>query len=195
MIHPSNSATGALSHRERLLTAMAQGIVEAGYEDLAVSDVVRIAKVSKRTFYDHFADKESCLLAFYDEGTAHVVSALSEAMTGLPPGVDRVRAGVARYLAELQAEPAILNAALLVVWQTGARGLAVRRAAHHRYEAVLLQELVGADGEPLIGSTLATALVGGINELILDAVERNLGEQLTALTDAIMELLTPYCAV
>ena len=34
---------------------------------MTIADVVRVARVSKRTFYEHFADKEACFLALYAE--------------------------------------------------------------------------------------------------------------------------------
>jgi AcrR family transcriptional regulator len=43
-------------HRERLIAAMAASVEERGYADTTVADVVRIARTSRRTFYQHFQD-------------------------------------------------------------------------------------------------------------------------------------------
>ena len=54
-------------HRARLTGGLAAAIAEKGYAAVTIADVVRHARVSKRTFYEHFADKEACFLALYAE--------------------------------------------------------------------------------------------------------------------------------
>ena len=56
------------SQRSRLIDAMAQVVAERGYPATTVADVVERAGVSRRTFYEQFADKEACFLAAYDVG-------------------------------------------------------------------------------------------------------------------------------
>src|SRR4029079_11859450 len=60
--------------RARLIEGLAAALTEKGYADISVADIVQHARVSKRTFYQHFADKEACYLATY--------SALSEDVLG-----------------------------------------------------------------------------------------------------------------
>ena len=45
---------------------MAASIVEKGYRDTTVADVVRIARTSRRNFYEHFEDRDACFLALFD---------------------------------------------------------------------------------------------------------------------------------
>ena len=52
---------------------MAQVVAEKGYAATTVADVVERAGVSRRTFYEQFADKEACFLAAYDVGLAVVL--------------------------------------------------------------------------------------------------------------------------
>src|SRR5438067_4965547 len=53
-------------HRERLLAAMAVSIEQKGYRDTSVADVVGIARTSRRTYYEHFKDRDACFLALFD---------------------------------------------------------------------------------------------------------------------------------
>lgn len=60
-------AAGALvvetdSFRLRLLDGLVASIGERGYRVTTVSDIVRHARTSKRTFYDRFTSKEQCFL-------------------------------------------------------------------------------------------------------------------------------------
>ncbi len=45
--------------RQRLLEGMAAAIRECGFRDSTVADVVRCARTSRRTFYEHFASKQA----------------------------------------------------------------------------------------------------------------------------------------
>src|SRR4051812_39534539 len=61
-------------HRSRLLTGLADAVRESGLAGAQVGDVVRNAGVSRRTFYEVFADKESAIIEFVrDSRTAMFV--------------------------------------------------------------------------------------------------------------------------
>lgn len=55
-----------VDQRSRTLSAVAELVADGGYADLTVELIIKRARVSYRTFYKHFADKEDCLLAHYD---------------------------------------------------------------------------------------------------------------------------------
>jgi AcrR family transcriptional regulator len=48
--------------RRRLLDAMAVAVRDRGYQDSTVADVVRHARTSRRTFYEHFTSKQDCFI-------------------------------------------------------------------------------------------------------------------------------------
>src|SRR5436305_14339942 len=60
---------GDRSQRARLLEAMVRAVAEKGYEAATVADAVRLARVSRGTFYELFDSKEACLAAAYRAGT------------------------------------------------------------------------------------------------------------------------------
>ncbi len=51
--------------RVRLEAALAVSGREKGLAATTIADVARLAGTSKRTFYEHFTDKEECFLALY----------------------------------------------------------------------------------------------------------------------------------
>ena len=57
----------------------AAAIAEKGYATVTIADVVGHARVSKRTFYEHFADKEACFLALYSETSDELLDLIAEA--------------------------------------------------------------------------------------------------------------------
>src|SRR4051812_30467577 len=74
------------SQRTRMLSAMASAVAEKGYSRTAVADVIDRAGVSRKTFYEHFANKEECFLAAYDEGVDLLLEAIDEAVRESAPG-------------------------------------------------------------------------------------------------------------
>ncbi|GAA4876413.1 TetR/AcrR family transcriptional regulator [Actinomycetospora straminea] len=192
-------------------------VADRGYAAVTVADVVAAARVSKRTFYQHFADREDCFLAAYvaaAEGPltriAEAVAPAVEADPGTPPPslADEVTAGTRAYLTALAEQPALTRTLLTEISGLGPRGWRVRREVLNRFADQLsalvalgaarwastgpgrpgpdVPELAGVDGLP---RPTAVALVGGINELVLDAVEDGRGDRLGELAPTVTDLV------
>src|SRR6516164_10070200 len=73
------------AQRARMLDAMVQSVAEKGYARVAVADVVERAGVSRKTFYEQFANKEECFLAAYDDGVDRLLAAIDAALATLAP--------------------------------------------------------------------------------------------------------------
>src|ERR1700752_3145435 len=86
--------------RERLLRAAAREFAERGYAGASSESISRRAGMSKATFYEHFANKEECMLALFDLGAELVQTAMAEAARNAPVGDarERVRAGTRAFL-------------------------------------------------------------------------------------------------
>lgn len=191
------------AHRDRLLAAMAELVAERGYPAVTVADVVGLARVSKRTFYQHFGDREACFLAVYAAAAEGPLARIAEAVTAADAPAD-LRAQVARgnqaYLAALSEQPALTRTLLTEISSLGPRGWAVRREVLGRF-ADQLSSLVtagvarwGAEVPEVAGLTglprpMALALVGGINELVLEAVESGRIDRLPDLAPTATDLV------
>src|SRR5680860_147978 len=73
----------ARSQRGRLLQGLLEAVAATGYEEARVTDIIARAGVSRKTFYEHFTDKEECFLAAYDLEQSHLMNAASRAFTGV----------------------------------------------------------------------------------------------------------------
>src|SRR6201992_4490121 len=90
--HEGALAAEPAGPRERLIAAMATSIEEKGYRDTTVADVVRIARTSRRNFYEHFADRQACFLALFDAtNEARMVGIAAPAHSHQPPPPPRSR--------------------------------------------------------------------------------------------------------
>ena len=182
------------SHRARLTQGLAAAIAEKGYAAATIADVVAHARVSKRTFYEHFADKEACFLALYSETSDELLAVIADAVARTQGGWDDRLATAARaYFERVAAEPALIRTGLIEIQAAGPAARRLRRDIQRRYADMLraLSEDAAAE-EPAIAPlspVLATAVVGGINELMLEAVEEGQAHRMGELADAAIELI------
>jgi AcrR family transcriptional regulator len=180
-------------NRARLLEGLAASITEKGYAATTIADIVRHARVSKRTFYEHFEDKEGCFLAAYAAGSELALRAIASAAEPGLPWEERLHASTRAYLQALEARPEVTRTYLLEIHAAGPRALKLRREVHQRF-AEQLRKLVQAARKEhpelrALSPAMATALVGGINELVLVAAEKGRAGQLRELEDTATELV------
>lgn len=104
--HSLSPEAVSADQRDRMLAAMAVALEEHGYAQTTVAQVLKGAGVSRRTFYEQFADKDDCLLAAYEEAEGRVWAAAAEAAAGSDPWQQRVRAALGAVLDLFAVEPA-----------------------------------------------------------------------------------------
>jgi AcrR family transcriptional regulator len=78
--HAAPRAVVRSTQRARMLEAMVVAVADKGFARVAVADVVERAGVSRKTFYEQFANKEECFLAAYDAGVDGLMGAIDEAL-------------------------------------------------------------------------------------------------------------------
>lgn len=180
------------SPRSRLIAAMAMALLEKSYANVSVADVVRIARVSKRTFYEHFSTSEACYLATYEALSGALLDRVEQTALSVSDVEARLHEAVKTYLSALQEVPALARTFFLEIQLAGAEALAARRAVHHRF-ADMLRSFVrrgqeeGADIAPL-SADMAVAIVGAINELMMVCIEDERVHELTALQGTVVAL-------
>jgi AcrR family transcriptional regulator len=157
--------------RARLLGAMARLAADKGYAAVTIDDLARAARISKRTFYDHFADKEACLLAAYDAAATTVYDAAERAAQEHAPRGWRAQVDtvIATYLKALAAQPEMTRVFLVEIQAAGPQALEHHLAVDLRY-AELVRRIVRRGGERTLSQSMAIALLGAVNELVLHAV-------------------------
>jgi AcrR family transcriptional regulator len=158
--------------RARILAAMTGLVSEKGYATVTIDDIARAARISKRTFYDHFADKERCFLDAYDAAAASVFAAVEKAAAPGPPWRERVDLVLRTYLGALAARPEVTRVFHIEIQAAGPEALERRQAVTRRY-AALLRRIVREGGETRLGEATALALLGAAHELVLHAVARD----------------------
>lgn len=177
-------------HRGRLLQAMATVAAAQGLAATSIAAVVAEAGVSKRTFYEHFTDKDACFLELYRAASASALRTLREAVRPELPWQDQVEHALGAYFAHLASGPQLIRMLFVEIHHLGPAGALVRREVMQHLADFML-ETINADDEVLT-PTMAVAAVGGIQELVLQAIERGEAAQLDRLApnaSAVVRLL------
>ena len=170
------------NQRARLVEAATHVFGTSAFGDARVADVLEHAAISRKTFYEQFADKEACFLAAYDAAAVRARDALRAATREHEICDDRVRAGIEALLRFLADQPEL--ARLLVVEVTGAGPHAMRR----RNEAVRAYAAMLARSEDADAPVAAQVAAGGIWEVVHALVLEGRAGELPELADPLVEI-------
>ena len=178
------------AQRLALIEGFCLAVEQRGIDGATVVDVVRHARVSKRTFYEHFADKQACFIAAYRELAEQTMQAIAAAVDVAAPWETQLACAARAYLGVLDSRPRLTRAFFLGILAAGPEGITLRREVLERF-AELVRELLAQarKTEPQLRPLtpiMATAMVGGMNELMLLRVEKrmNMGD----LADTVVTL-------
>jgi len=176
------------------LDAVAEAVAAKGYARTTVADVVNLAAVSRRTFYEQFPDLESCFLAAYQAGMELLLQEIRDAVRARPgtDWRDRARTSVEAYLEALAARPAAAWAFSIEAIGAGSAVLEHRADVLGRWVQQWrgLQDLARRE-DARVSCTLdehLLVLVGGIEELVRDCLRGRGAEQLPDLADRVTNI-------
>jgi AcrR family transcriptional regulator len=166
----------AASFRGRLLAGLADSIRERGFRETTVSDIVRHARTSRRTFYAEFATKDACFVELLQVTNRMLTRRVAEAIDTAAPWETQIRQGAEAYVEAVASEPEIT-----LSWIRELQALGADTARRMQREAVdslfrLLQEVTGnaemlqAGARPM-SRPFALLLIGGLRELTATLVE------------------------
>jgi AcrR family transcriptional regulator len=190
--------SAADAFRGRLLDGLAQSIVERGYRETTVADIVRHAKTSKRTFYDQFASKEECFIDLLRTNNTDMIVGIRDAVDPESDPPSQVRAALGAYIGHISSRPAIT-----LSWIREAPALGESARALHRLAMDHLSDMLVAistssgfqkAGLAPVSRELALILLGGLRELTASYVEdgrdvRGIAEASEAATIALLGLI------
>lgn len=193
MTAAADTPTPGNEHRARLLEGMARAVAAKGYADTTIADIVREASVSRRTFYENFADKAECLIALYEVASGNAIAVLRGAIDPHSDWQAQVEQAMAAYFGVLARNPVLLRTLFIDILGLGAPGLAARRRANQQLADLMLDVVNNRPGERLrktpLQPTMAMAVVGGINEMVLQAIEQERAGDLQELVEPAAMLL------
>lgn len=173
------------------MDALAELTAAQGYETTKISDIVRQAKVARKTLYDNFTGKEEVFLAAFDaardEALERVQASCADAEADWR---DRIEAGLAAFLGYVAEQPALARMCMI-------EALSATPATTQRYEEALqafvdlAQEALPRDGR--LPETIDETLVGGVAWIVYRKLRSGEAKQAEELLPQLAEFMRgPY---
>jgi len=180
--------------RHRLLEAAAAVFAERGYAEGSAEAISRAAGMSKATFYEHFANKEECILVLFDEAATELMRAMAAAGETGPFATfeERVEAGARAFLQTLSEYPESAQTLLVEIIGAGPRAAARRDAILQAFADAMFRAF--AHAAPAFGAGTcasaddAFAIIGASVELVSRQLRTGQPEDMLELLPVIVRL-------
>jgi len=130
-----------------MLAAAVDAVADVGYARMTVAQVIGRARVSRKTFYDVFVDREDCFLAAFEQAVEQARALVRGAYAHESSWRDGVRAGLAQLLCLMDEDPELARLCLVEALGAGERVL--------HYRAQLLEELAAVIDRGRSGTSAA----------------------------------------
>jgi AcrR family transcriptional regulator len=181
------------SQRGRLICAIADVVAEKGYAATTVADVIELAGVSRKTFYEHFGDKEDCFLAAYDHGAKATYEAMIQAAEGLRDWREILDSVLTTWLEFLDADLAFTRAYMVEFWGAGDAARERWKLRRDRTGELMktLHKLARKEDPSIarVSDTVVAAVVGGVNRVLISHVLSDNPAPLTTLKPELLRFI------
>jgi AcrR family transcriptional regulator len=180
--------------RARILVAAVETVEELGYSGMTVAQVIGRAKVSRKTFYDLFTDRQDCFIAVFEETIARMRALAEKACADGASWDESVRSVLTRLLAFLEEEPALASICLVEAQGAGTRVLERRAQVLGELAEIVDRGRTAPDAihEPPPQIT-AEGLVGAVFTVLQTRLLERRDEPFTELLGPLMSMIVlPY---
>ena len=183
--------------RQRLLDALEESIAEDGYPRTTVADIVRRARTSRRTFYEHFDSREACFVALLTDANVDQVRLISAAVDATAPWRNQVRQAIEAWISSGESRPSLMLSWIRDVPSLGDAARHLQRDVTEKF-IEMVQALGGTEqfrsaGIGPVSRQRIIMLLGGLRELTAITVEEG-GRMIDITEEAVaasIALLSP----
>jgi AcrR family transcriptional regulator len=179
--------------RSRLLAAAVKVVEQYGYSHTTVAHITGRARVSRRTFYELFENREDCLLAMFEDMLATIAGEIATAQLDGLSWRERIRGGLSAILGFFDREPTIARVCVVQMLRGDERVLERRGEILARLaEAIDEGREAGARGGS-VPALAAEGLVGAAHAILYARLLKPQGEPLIGLVNGLMGMIVlPY---
>jgi AcrR family transcriptional regulator len=178
--------------RLRLHGAMVEAVSQLGYPAVTVERLVKLAAVSKRSFYEHFSGKQECFLATLDTVIAELSASVRSGIDRPPAPDERLRALLTECACHVESHPKPIRVCIVEAPAAGpaarARVEAVRAAAQPAF-AHAVRSAFGADAPPPLA---VSGVAHGVWHLVRSRLLGGEVWQLSSLAEELYAWLRSY---
>jgi AcrR family transcriptional regulator/DNA-binding MarR family transcriptional regulator len=179
--------------RARLLAAAIRAIDELGCAKVSIADITDRAKISRRTFYEHFPNGKACLQAAFAEIAQRVEVELVAGELDDLEWRERMRRGLWIILSFFEREPVLARVGIVQALRAEPQLLAEREALFSRLSAAVDEGRQQGPRAAQCSPLTAEGLVGAVFTILYKRVLSEDTQPLTTLFGELMgTIVLPY---
>jgi AcrR family transcriptional regulator len=150
--------------RIRIHGAMVEAVAASGFEGTSVRQVIALAGVSRRSFYEQFANKQECLLSTFDLLAGNAVRRAGDAYLASGGSLEeRLRAALAEFAHEIARNRKAAGLVILETPTAGVPGLMHLRRATATCERMLCRSFTSERGASPLPVPVVRGIAGGLH--------------------------------
>ena len=176
----------------RLQAAMVELVAERGYAAVSVADVLARAAVSRRTFYEHYANKQACFIAAYDAILGDWGIRAATAQQGAANWRASLRSSTQAVMERVVADPVAAHVVFVDALSAGPQALERRTQAVAAFEHLASLSLQTAPDGPQMRPAMVKVLVGGVREIFANRLRAQRVGDLPSFVDPLIEWMVCY---
>lgn len=178
--------------RTRILSATVVAVTDQGVDRTTVARIVKIAGVSRKTFYDLFENRDDCVRATIEHGVAQAAERAEQASEGEQRWLERTRTGLFSLLEFFDEEPRLAQICLVHSATSSPAILRSRTLVLKRLARAIdagRQEKPRHAPSPVTAEALVSGALGVLHARLIQPRPR----KLTALLNPLMSFIVlPY---
>jgi TetR/AcrR family transcriptional regulator len=177
------------NQRARLCGATVEAVAARGYDATSVAELSRLAGVSKRTFYEQFANKEACFLATHDRIVRCAIARVAAAQREERDPQARLRRGFEAFVQAAVDQPKAARLVLVDALGASPAALARTERARRRFERMVVSGFAEAPAGVELPLPVARGIVHGIEHVLRHSLREAPGSprELSALAGGLAD--------
>src|SRR3984893_7887936 len=177
----------ARHQRIRIHGAMVEAVAASGYHGTSVKQVIALAGVSRRSFYEQFSNKEECLLATFDLLAGNALRQAGDAYRRTEgPLQERMRAALGELAGAITSNRKAARLVMIETQTAGVAGLLRLRQATGRWERMLCGSFTGEPGASPLPVPVVRGIAGGLHAAMSMCVREEQAMRATELTEGML---------
>lgn len=178
----------AENQRQRMHGAMVEAVAEHGYGGTSVKQVITLAGVSRRAFYEQFSNKQECFLATLELLARRAVEQVASAYRSTDGGIEqRMQAALATFAELVASNPKSAQMAVLDASAAGPSGWTTHTRTLLAFERAIAHSFANTPGATALPAPVVRGITGGLYMMVFNRLQQGRPEELPALVQDMLD--------
>ena len=185
--HGMDRGAVARNQRVRMYGAMIESVARKGYAKTSVADVISLAGVSRRAFYEHFPNKEACFIATHNIAARRTSKAMLHGWESERGWANRLHAATRAMLTDIERYPKSSHLVMVDVLGLGRKAYDCIRAYNVLFERSIVTGFVLSPDGAMCSPVAPRAIVGGVRHVLSERIDTTRWKRIPGLTDELLD--------